>query len=1571
MKKKFFFFIINLWISFYIFSQNYFPLLSLPQEDPKSLYSYSKDNTNIEFYADGFWNMGLKQNFFLAFDVENKTGLNPPVFSQNIELSVWFLLNNHWYFESAFAEGFDKNTIAIGYYGDSFLKHLRIGNRGIHFTNTFTHTSFSQDENETPGILGEFKYKNLHIESFVRLESTRLNKKTFIGNNSLSNKIEDYEWARGQFFHLSSNYTPYINDIFVEDEKGDYTSNDFPKKHFRKLSKEEYLVYSSQSLVYLTKQNTGIIIFALSTKDNDTLKSDFFNTLGFFNDTSSGTNKTYLKTIQEAFTEINSGEKFDLGDYAFAGSKINDENFFVELHSKIQNEEIEKNTIFLLVQEPGFFSPFENAAFYISKNIQLENAKVFSINTNTETDLFYVEIEDNSNIFNFSEIENIQTILHISSAFQTNFETSQFPFAKLNPNLYLQNFNEEESLYFISFESENQKAAVYPISKKALLGTIEVYINGIKSNNFTYNKQNGEVEIQKVLSDTDRIEIYWKEETFGFENASINSALGFLWNFDTLNMQLILSGNIPLLQEDSFSTIENSLAAEFKTTFDIDYAFKNDLHSFTLENYFTYTMTKPNLSDYFQIDGMNDESKTNYLSKDAVKTIEELYHNISLNLKDPIVQNQTQLAKKHFRKSNVSQKTDTEITGYVFNIEAEFQEAENWSLVELDLSNQDNIISKAEFFSLALKNNCEEEEEFDVYLQLGSSLGDGSSENYENKIATWKISKETNSTEDDPFVTNYFVTTGNENWQIIRVSLTKLDRSFLTKNSVARIILVKKENLNNPIEIEIEIGPYEISPHSFSLEDESFTSTDAQTWSFYAPINKSLISRFNQNRINKAQAFFWQETSPQDPIIFKKSIVNIPLFEYKKLGFFYAIPEENIDLTNNAGLKKLSISFFEEGKILTEKNKILEIEIDFEKLIEENIIDSSPNWKQVEFDLENNRLFIENKKISNEYFKIIQGKKAYPNEIAIQIETTETGSGSVYIDEIYLFEASIQQRFSNDFSFIYFFTPSIKINNFPLLEKINIELTSHQALIPINSWYENNLMISTFSKASLNFRLMTFDIKTNYSFLTDSEKEKPINFDAFNYSISSTPEFKLFNYVYINESFSFAPNILTSAKNNILEIKIPKSFLFFDLRINGNTNASFTKKKAKQNANFLTEISIPIENAKLIFESNILLDQILTNKFQNIFSENYQELFFLQLSNGENAKERKENLNFKTIFNYNSFKPELQFNNSFFQNPDKKLSNSKTDFLFLIPFKINIIDIKLKHSKSFTLREENVLNNNYQDDISFYFENLSEYQVFFSSFSIVDLFPSYLEPNEFWGKRPSGEIDSQEYFTSYGFDIKRKLFLSPIDLMIPSSLEFNLNRKILILDERENKDYLQYLGKLSYTAFNSFGIFGSKKIFSWYEQDEFFGYLQVKINQNLNDKDFDFTIRFFEQINLYIFENNNVQESFDFIFTNPSQFSLYFSLAWQRDGKNSFIKPLIENYIKQNESPKLLRKNAFQYSLEAKTENLHAFQISHGIETKLNKNLSILSNLDASLIFTDRKMKSIELNAEIAAQLNF
>lgn len=109
-------------------------------EDPASLYAFELYDQEVEFILDGTWETNLIGTLSISFSGNAETlTITPPIFTQTVDMSTWLFLNKTWYFEASFAEEFTRNTVAVGYVGneETTIKHVRLGNSGIVFPNTY------------------------------------------------------------------------------------------------------------------------------------------------------------------------------------------------------------------------------------------------------------------------------------------------------------------------------------------------------------------------------------------------------------------------------------------------------------------------------------------------------------------------------------------------------------------------------------------------------------------------------------------------------------------------------------------------------------------------------------------------------------------------------------------------------------------------------------------------------------------------------------------------------------------------------------------------------------------------------------------------------------------------------------------------------------------------------------------------------------------------------------------------------------------------------------------------------------------------------------------------------------------------------------------------------------------------------------------------------------------------------------------------------------------------------------------------------------------------------------------
>lgn len=157
-----------------------------PHDTLKSLFykEFGNDN-NIEFLASGSWRATVETGFSSTFGFSKNTDFSftIPVFKQKADLSLWLFLNKKFYFEATFADDFEKNTIAAGYYGEGFLKHARISNRKISFPDFYSVNKMGYGlgggDSLTPGAMASWTNEKMKIDAVVRYENLSAKSKSW------------------------------------------------------------------------------------------------------------------------------------------------------------------------------------------------------------------------------------------------------------------------------------------------------------------------------------------------------------------------------------------------------------------------------------------------------------------------------------------------------------------------------------------------------------------------------------------------------------------------------------------------------------------------------------------------------------------------------------------------------------------------------------------------------------------------------------------------------------------------------------------------------------------------------------------------------------------------------------------------------------------------------------------------------------------------------------------------------------------------------------------------------------------------------------------------------------------------------------------------------------------------------------------------------------------------------------------------------------------------------------------------------------------------------------------------
>ena len=517
------------------------------EEAPVYLFDYDIDDKNhVDFSASGLWKIEFTTGMDFTFGNGTDFAASPslPIFKQETDISTLLTLNNHWYFEAAFADEFTRNTFAFGYRGDQLIRHFRLANRGITMNEGYSAEHFGYavrgGNNEAPGMLLQLVSPSEKVSSdfLVRYDMTESKSQIYYGMNKVSDiKIRAEDFAYGREFRFpqgAAQALADIKDVYIESSAGSY--QDAGGKIYRRLRKDEYALQgvsrgNSGSRLYISqeagggKTAGGDIPSILITFNGSALAATVVSAAGSWDDSSS-----FFGQIQ---SELGNNGEYKL------------QNFCGDFVTKLEGENA------LIIQSSTGFSPFLCPSLY---------------DFGSKKDADFLVISDKSEMpvtkYQAIEAEEIYTKLY-ENYFYTkqlsvrvlNKESSQsvYPFAQDCPEIYLGKAQKTNlSVRARSYSPVNEII----ISKKASAGTVQVYRNGNLMSGTVFDENTGIVTLNAPVSQTDQLLVTWQEEASDFAEGAVTAAAGVKFNFiPQLSADLSLTTRQPVSKEDTL--IEN------------------------------------------------------------------------------------------------------------------------------------------------------------------------------------------------------------------------------------------------------------------------------------------------------------------------------------------------------------------------------------------------------------------------------------------------------------------------------------------------------------------------------------------------------------------------------------------------------------------------------------------------------------------------------------------------------------------------------------------------------------------------------------------------------------------------------------------------------------------------------------------------------------------------------------------------------------------------------------------------------------------------------------------------------
>ncbi len=1493
-------------------------------EAPESLFDWQiNDKTNVEFLLSGYWKLELTETLSSSFSQNTPFAfaLGVPIFKQEIDLSSWVFLNKKWYFEADFADEFKKNTLALGYIGQDFVRSVRISNRSIALDQDYSADAFGfglkGGENQAPGILAHMQSldNKLELDMLARYDMTTSKSATFYGMNSVQdNKINPENFMYGYCYRFpdgSEDSLSAIKNIYVENVSGNY--KDEHGRTYKKLSTADYIYSPVTKYLYLSANaNAGktdsSVPSVLLTFTNDAYCTQIIAETGSYSDSSS-----FAGQIQTLFNKGQKGKNYNLADYT------------PSLSCEIEGDKA------LLIQSPYGFSPYLCPNTY-DGGLSSE-ADVLIVDGSSDT-VINKYIGEESNLSTISLYEDFFNEKHIyAKVINKDNETSLYPFIDEAPEIYLNLTNKSNiQILFRTYTSVSE----FYIGRDIASGSVLVYKNNVIDSSAKYDPDSGCVSLSYIPSNSDKIYITWQEDASDYSRGAFTGGAGIKYHFtDSLTGDAFISARWPLLINNNYSTISDVQRGFAALSGGISYKTDN----FSISNKSAISVQKDNASTGLLVSNQtNTVSQTYYLESSAGYTTKVAPYIACQDLYLSLENNKTIL--------NHSGSTDSTITGYKIPLSWDFSDNPNgWAAVDIHLESG-NLLKNASQLNLALKPNISDiavADSYDVYLQLGIKASSSFyGENSEN-LPSWKIEG---------------LDLTNPNWQTISVTLEDKDRARLVSSYDARIIVLPSssytKNQANGLG-SIYIGPYEPIIQSLNVyNDEEFIVTSS---SFYTGPNdySSLV----------------QWTLPSTSDISSLNDSSITAISYFDAADFSAYQNINLLFAINAsGQEEVSSLLQEEAgftlildKASSDYEDSAEVAVKLELQNISEIFSEGILYHKLTINTKNQKVYIDDKEVAPSSYNLYINSKISASRQKLIINTIQ-GSyfyrrGSFYINKLTYTDTDLYFKLQNRLELAYKKDGEIlTCNDFDILKDLHSQINANQILSN-----QSELSFNSNNYADAGFTLAGLILNADASLENTS-------FTNIGHSIKS--ESPIFNFINLEETYRYSKSDSSLKKEDKVSLDLSKFNIPYILSFYTQgqdqlyVRSQKVEAKSELNLNFINKTGF---KWNILFNSN---QKIKTNKV-NLDPYNYNNYFIawydissLQFSTGHSLASQR-NISYKTNFEgklpFAGFKPSLEYSLlGNYQNSTSKVFTDTSNLILKLPFSF------YTQSLTFTIDRKAGGSNylytgeNYLIDSQELFLLQSKRSYLYTEIPFYELFEQNLK----------NKI-SDQYAGKYQLEYKRKLFNNMNDLFIPSKASFAVIRDIN--NQAKYSDLYQFKTVITNTSLNNFGSNSRGKYFKWFKQEEVITNLTglVKVPLDLPENT-SFQLTAYLQILFMISDQARLTSAFDASISTDLDWSGHTSFIYARPGKTSFITELAKWIIPPARSINfaITRKNNLNIEVSRTNKILsQKYNLSHNMDFTFLDYFTITSGIGGSLALTEGSASSLSLTISIGAKAEF
>lgn len=1526
-------------------------LIPLPQEDSRTLLERKIKNHVIDFTASGWWQGDFSGEVSITKEKNSdfETSGITPVFKQQVDMSLWFMLDKQFYFNASFADEFNKNTVAAGFYGKESnpLKEFKIANRGIIFPKIYSINKFNRDigggDIQSPGIYAHFEdpvNKRWTGDFALRYDMVQQHSSTFYGKNSVSLRTIDLRnYITGQFFVLpaDSGLIESVNYIYVEDTKGNY--KDKFGRNFKRLSSDEYITVRSKNLIVLSK-DSGV---AVKNGRKPAIIVEF-NKIPLQTDFGTYSNKkSFLGEIQEYFSD-----KVNLQQFSY--------NFFTEINGKTA----------ILVQEASGFSPFAVAKYYdcgISSSIDVSLGSPSSSEKNIDYNAEAADDFDSLMSSAFYNDAHKYAQVYAEKAFSSSqplTPAERYPLANILPGIYLG--YQEATDISLMVQSYNPVSNI-EIGTNAEENSVRVYRNGILDSDAKYNKENGTISLSQTIGDSDKIYITWNEESGSIEKGTVAAQASYLYRI-TPKIQADFSAAAYWPLNPYLKYSEASETASGYATLETGISYNSD--RFQLSNAFAATFENQNINGLYRIDGMeNSIPSTYYLSSNSGFILE---NNIVPQLPGITLEPEKQGTLNDDSSEGIK---DPFITGYKIPLEWNFKNSQknNWAAININLPAGYLLASGTEF-RFAIKNEIPQVNNFELYLQLGVDASSNPVQENPELIPVWKLTDSSDKSIKSGFSTK------KTGWQIVQINLTEENLSRFQSFHDARLIVVS----DLPSKGMISAGPYEIINHGI------FTKGSRKLYISSEQIEDNSIpdkDTFNKDK-NYVEKISWSNDevhieNSETFITAAKYFSKMNLERYRNLEFLFKYD------TYETNPVCSPISFSDTAMTITLDSDAASINSDGRPAVKVQLNGNAIKlmqlnkkfWHTFKIDLYEKKIEIDNVSLPSETYDLYVNRNISPSRLKILFPTADYNKeyntrGSFQLDEFILSDTSPYFLLQDiaDFSA----EKSGKIfsaGNFNLIEDAHFKTRqTFTAVLESDSDLHNDMMMTNTSEAGITIA----GIKFQADLATSTKEYKGIS--SAGHEISSVKP--LFNLLSFSDKYIFNHNEKNIEKCSEIQINLEKLNIPFSIK--GEAKSSSSERTFTSGFISSAELSFKdkLKNLKFYVEASANQKNAPdSQKIDDIEEENYFSGYefstaeaFNQGKSDSQMRDVKGFAGIEAYFKEFDFSPKISL-----ENTEKYTSSANTKYNGTIciksefPFTLFNQNFSFSYARKGSVQEITEKGGTYGNDFDKLFSDFYNHRFVFNSIPFYELFDREIKQHLAEQKSDSDNFESLFFSGEYEINWKHRIFSDIKDLFIPSNFSFNIQRNITV--SADESDVYLLKASIINTPFNLFQKINQ----SWYKSDEhaisFIG--TAKILTDAPEKSI-YTFSAYAQSGLYFNENDSIRSGIEYQIQTDGNWNSQITINYKRD---VCFSPLISLsrliYRKYDYTAiRMSRTNGINVKLSSTDDKISQFyEISHRLNMDFSRYISIYTGCAVNAEYNHQEIFRLNIIGSIGGKIKF